>query len=92
MMPACRTFLFTVFYGLSSFAVIFAQVKYFERLKNLHMEGSADAGSPVYLTDSCPVTVSFDIDEDYPPDLHIKILLSDMNWNVLRSMFSGISL
>ena len=64
-----------------------AQTIYSERMKSIRVNGETDAGFPVVLLDSHPVTVSFDVDGTTLPHYRVKVFHCDKDWNVTPSSF-----
>ncbi len=58
-----------------------------DRIKGLRVYGSAEAGVPVANLQSCPITIEFDVDESGPPDIHIRVVHCDRDWNATQSLF-----
>jgi hypothetical protein len=58
-----------------------------ERIKGLRVYGSDQAGLPVTGLDSRPITIEFDVAEEAPPDLRIRVLHCDRDWNVTQNNF-----
>ena len=58
-----------------------------ERIKGLRVYGSVQAGLPVAFLDSRPITIEFDVMEDAPPDVRIRILHCDRDWNITQNNF-----
>jgi hypothetical protein len=58
-----------------------------DRIKGLRVYGSGPAGIPVAELQSQPITVEFDVNEAEPPDLKIRVLHCDRDWNVTQNGF-----
>lgn len=58
-----------------------------DRIKGLRVYGSSRAGVPVADVRSQAVTVEFDVDATEPPDLKIRVLHCDRDWNVTLNGF-----
>ncbi len=58
-----------------------------DRIKGLRVYGSVQAGFPVAGLQSQAITVEFDVDENEPPDLHIRVLHCDRDWEVTQNGF-----
>lgn len=64
-----------------------AQEAFSDRIKGLRVYGSVEAGVPVADLQSQAILVEFDVDEAEPPDLHVRVLHCDRNWNVTQNGF-----
>jgi hypothetical protein len=58
-----------------------------DRLRGLRVYGSSEAGFPVTQLQSRPLTIEFDVAEEQPPDLFIRAIHCDREWNVTNSNF-----
>ena len=58
-----------------------------DRAKGIRVYGSAEAGFPVTTLESRPITIEFDVTEAQPPDLYIRVIHCDRDWNVTNSYF-----
>ena len=58
-----------------------------DRIKGLRVYGSVEAGVPVADLQSQAILVEFDVDETEPPDLQIRVLHCDRDWNVTQNAF-----
>ena len=58
-----------------------------DRIKGLRVYGAAEAGFPVADTRSRSITVEFDVAEQDAPDLHIRVLHCDRNWQITQNGF-----
>ena len=58
-----------------------------DRMKGLRVNGAVEAGLPVADLRTQAITIEFDVDETEPPDLHIRVLHCDVDWNVTRNNF-----
>ena len=58
-----------------------------DRIKGLRVYGSAQAGVPVADLQSQAIVVEFDVGQTEPPDLHIRVLHCDRDWNVTQNGF-----
>ena len=58
-----------------------------DRVRGLRVYGSAEAGFPVTMQESRPMTIEFDVTESQPPDLYIRLIHCDKDWNVTNSYF-----
>lgn len=58
-----------------------------ERILGLRISGSVQAGLPVAGVQSRPVTLEFDVNENEPPDLRLRVLHCDRDWNVTKNAF-----
>ncbi|HTY38036.1 MAG TPA: type IX secretion system plug protein domain-containing protein [Bacteroidota bacterium] len=66
---------------------LWAQEMLSDRLKGLRVYGSGDAGLPVAGLQSRPVTIEFDVVEATPPDLRVRVLHCDRDWNTTQNNF-----
>ncbi len=58
-----------------------------DRVRGLRVYGSAEAGFPVAMIQSRPITIEFDVTDTQPPDFFIRVLHCDRDWNVTNSYF-----
>jgi hypothetical protein len=58
-----------------------------DRIKGLRINGTALAGMPVADLHSQGFVVEFDVSEKAPPDLRVRVLHCDRNWEVTRNGF-----
>jgi hypothetical protein len=58
-----------------------------DRIKGLRVYGSDESGLPATNLDSRPITIEFDVDEEVPPDVHIRVIHCDRDWNTTVSAF-----
>jgi hypothetical protein len=65
----------------------FAQEVLSDRVKGLRVYGSSEAGFPVTMLESRPITIEFDMTEAQPPDLYIRVIHCDKDWNLTNSYF-----
>ena len=70
---------------LAQFAV--AQEVLSDRVQGVRVYGSTDAGFPVTTLESRPITIEFDVAEAQPPDIYIRVVHCDRDWNVTNSYF-----
>ncbi len=64
-----------------------AQETLSDRIKGLRVYGSDQAGLPVAGVQSHPIIVEFDVVEEAAPDIRIRVLHCDRNWNVTQNNF-----
>jgi len=57
------------------------------RIKGLRVNGTADARLTITGLQSRPITIEFDVSETDPPDLHLRVLHCDRDWNVTPTSF-----
>ncbi|MCX6133466.1 MAG: DUF5103 domain-containing protein [Ignavibacteriales bacterium] len=58
-----------------------------ERVKGLRVYGSDQAGLPVAGMQSRPITIEFDVVEESAPDVRLRVLHCDRDWNVTQNNF-----
>jgi hypothetical protein len=58
-----------------------------DRVKGLRVYGSGEAGFPVTTLQGRPITIDFDATEAQPPDLYIRVIHCDRDWNATNSYF-----
>ena len=58
-----------------------------ERIKGLRVNGSTEAKLPVAGLASRPIIIEFDVNENEPPDLRIKVRHCDRDWVVTKTSF-----
>ena len=58
-----------------------------DRIKGLRVYGSVQAGLPVAGVQSRPITIEFDVVEEAAPDIRIRVLHCDRDWNVTQNNF-----
>lgn len=58
-----------------------------DRIKGLRLTGTALAGMPVADLEARGLVVEFDVSETEPPDLHVRVIHCDRNWEVTRNGF-----
>jgi hypothetical protein len=56
-----------------------------DRIKGLRVYGSDQAGLPVAGVQSRPITIEFDVVEEAAPDVRIRVLHCDRDWNVTQN-------
>lgn len=66
---------------------VWAQEILSDRIKGLRVYGSAQAGLPVAGVQSRPITIEFDVVEEAAPDVRIRVLHCDRDWNVTQNNF-----
>ena len=66
---------------------LLAQEVLSDRIKGLRVYGSDQAGLPVAGVQSRPITIEFDVVEEAPPDVRIRVLHCDRDWNVTQNNF-----
>ena len=76
-----------VFGTLLFVQLVVAQESLSDRVRGLRVYGSAEAGFPVTMLESRPITIDFDMTEAQPPDLFIRVIHCDRDWNVTNSYF-----
>ncbi len=64
-----------------------AQEVFSDRIKGLRVNGLAEAGLPAAGLQSRPITIEFDVNEESPPDVRIRIVHCDRDWNVTQNNF-----
>lgn len=67
--------------------MVLAQEVFSDRIKGVRVNGSAEAGLPVAGVQSRPITIEFDVNEESPPDVRIRIIHCDRDWNVTNNNF-----
>jgi hypothetical protein len=70
---------------LAQFAV--AQEVLSDRVRGIRVYGSAEAGLPVTALESRPITIEFDVTEAQPPEVFIRAIHCDRDWNATNSYF-----
>lgn len=78
-----RALLWTLLVGQT----LAAQEVLSDRIKGLRVYGSGDGGFPVAYLQSHPITIEFDVNETDPPDLRVRVLHCDRDWNVTQTSF-----
>ncbi|MCX6143751.1 MAG: DUF5103 domain-containing protein [Ignavibacteriales bacterium] len=58
-----------------------------DRVRGIRVYGSAEAGFPVTTLESRPITIEFDVTEAQPPDVYIRVIHCDRDWNATNSYF-----
>ena len=67
--------------------MVVAQETLSDRVRGLRVYGAAEAGFPATMLQSRPMTIEFDVTEAQPPDLYIRVIHCDRDWNVTNSYF-----
>jgi hypothetical protein len=67
--------------------IVPAQEVLSDRIKGLRVIGSVEAGLPVAGIESRPITIEFDMNEESPPDVRIRIVHCDRDWNITNNNF-----
>jgi hypothetical protein len=70
---------------LVQFAV--AQEVLSDRVRGIRVYGSVEAGLPVTTLESRPITIEFDVAEAQPPEVYIRVIHCDRDWNATNSYF-----
>ncbi|TSA20987.1 DUF5103 domain-containing protein [bacterium] len=58
-----------------------------DRIRGLRVYGSDKAGLPVAGLQSRPITIEFDVTENSPPDVRIRVIHCDRDWNPTKNDF-----
>jgi len=66
---------------------LWAQEILSDRIKGLRVYGSDQSGLPIAGIQSRPVTIEFDVVETTPPDVRLRVLHCDRDWNVTQNNF-----
>jgi hypothetical protein len=66
---------------------LWAQEILSDRIKGLRVYGSDQAGLPIAGLASHPITIEFDVVEEAAPDVRIRVLHCDRDWNVTQNNF-----
>jgi hypothetical protein len=67
--------------------ISFAQEVLSDRIQGLRVSGSAEAGFPVTMLQSRPIAIEFDVTEGQPPNLFVRAIHCDRDWNATKSYF-----